>query len=161
MQTLWPEGERREKKTPLEAFSSHCLRSLDRSGNKDRMRNKNVTKWKVHPFKCPSAKNKNWFCSLSPLLHYCCRVWASPMEHRVDFPLFHTRCGEQSTRNSAANSYPSDNLGPFCSSIVFCGLKAKIIAFIWCWVTDLIRKSWLKRFADFFFFCPLWQFHNK
>lgn len=56
VQTVWPEGERKEKKTQLEASSFHCLRSLAGSGNKDRIRSNHVKEWKIHPSKCSSAE---------------------------------------------------------------------------------------------------------
>lgn len=53
---------------------------------------------------------------------------------------------------------PKWQLWPFLFFNCFLWSQAKIIAFIWCWVTDLIRKSWLKRLADFFFFVPFGSF---
>lgn len=133
-------------------FPFHCLRPLGRSGNKDRMRSNNVKKWKVHPYKCSSVENMNWFCSLSSLLHCSCGVWASPLAHRGDFPPFTPGGGSRAPRILLSVLTQVTILALFVLQLFFCGHKAKIIAFIWCWVTDLIRKSWLKRLADFFFF---------
>lgn len=62
------------------------------------VRSNNVKKGKLHPFKCSSVENMNWFCSLSPLLHYHCGVWKSPTAHRGDFPPFTPAGGSRAPR---------------------------------------------------------------
>lgn len=151
MQTIWPEEERKKKKTQWEAFSFYYLRSLDGSGDKNSQEQQceGVEGPPIQVFKCREHELILLFVTFAPL-----PLWGLGITHSTQgwFPSFHTSWGEQSTKNSAVSSYPSDGLDPFCSSVVFCGHKAKIIVFIWCWVIDLIRKSWLKRLADFFLF---------
>lgn len=155
----WGQRERgKRRRHSWEAFSFHCLRSLDGSGNKDRISSNNV-KWKIHPFKCSSAETMNWFCSLSALVHYHCGVWVSPTAHRGDYPPFTPAGGSRAPRILLSVLTQVTILAFFVLQLFFCGREAKIIAFVWCCIRDLIRRSWLKRLADFF--CPLWQFHDQ